>query len=156
MDPGKKNPFSRQIFEKFRFLQAISQKISDFPGKFLKISIFSRQIFEKFRFFQANFQKISIFSGNFFTFRFSRQKLLIYCYFWANYSISLQKSPLSNILPVGYMTRYNNIPRPVHDPCDPRNPLPKIWGSQLPNPTGLTPLSVGKINCLSSIPCPLN
>src|SRR6218665_939901 len=38
--------------------------------------------------FQANFQNIS------------RQKLAIYNYFWANYFISIQKSPLSNILPV--------------------------------------------------------
>src|SRR6218665_3977969 len=44
----------------------------------------------------------SIFSGNF-TQKIpflSRQKLVIYSYFWANYSISLQKYPLSNILPV--------------------------------------------------------
>jgi len=42
-----------------------------------------------------------MFSGNFTKkFRFFRQKLAIDSYFWANYSISLQKSPLSNILPV--------------------------------------------------------
>ena len=34
-------------------------------------------------------------------FRFSRQKLAIYSYSWANYSIALQKSPLLNIFPVG-------------------------------------------------------
>ena len=70
----KKSIFSRQISEKFRFFQAFSRKISDF----------SWQIFEKFQFFPAIFKK----------FRFSRQKLLIYSYFWANYSISLQKSSL--------------------------------------------------------------
>src|SRR6218665_621588 len=68
---------------------------------------------------------------------------LIYSYFWPNYSISLQKSPLSNILPV-HMTRYNNILRPVHDPLTtPHDPLPKIWGSRPPNPPGLTPMSRG-------------
>jgi len=36
----------------------------------------------KFRFFHANYRKISIFSGNFYKFRFSRQKMLIYSYFW--------------------------------------------------------------------------
>jgi len=52
---------------------------------------FSRQIFENFDFFSGPFtQKVWFF----------RQKLVIYSYFWANYSISLQKSPLSNILPV--------------------------------------------------------
>src|SRR6218665_3363880 len=64
---------------------------------------------KKIRFFHANFRQISIFSGNFTKVsifsnlkisRFSRQKLAIYSYFWANYYISLQKSPLSNILPV--------------------------------------------------------
>src|SRR6218665_3980327 len=74
--------------------------ISIFPGKFRRNFDFSRQIFKKFRFFQANFKKISIFSGNLKQIQFSRQKLLIYSYFWANYSISLQKSPLSNTFPV--------------------------------------------------------
>ena len=99
---GQQNfDFSRQISEKFRIFQAISRKMSIIPGKFLK----------NFKFFQAHLWKISIFSGNFSNnfdffrqflknFDFSRQKLLIYSYFWANYSISLQKSPLSNILPV--------------------------------------------------------
>ena len=64
-----------------------SGKVVD-PGK--KID-FSRQIFENFDFFQA-------LSHNFFY--FFRQKLVICSYFWANYSTSLQKSPLSNILPV--------------------------------------------------------
>src|SRR6218665_3154355 len=73
-----------------------------------KISIL-QAISQKLRFFQANFWKISTFSCIFLKNydilgikknRFSRQKLLIYSYFWANYSISLQKSSLSNILPV--------------------------------------------------------
>jgi len=113
VDPSQRNfDFSRQIFEKFRFFQA----------NFRKISIFLKQIFEKLRFFEADFKEISTFQANskkfdfckqifekirFFrqlleTFRFSRQKLLIYSYryFWTNYSASLQRSPLSNILPV--------------------------------------------------------
>src|SRR6218665_3800328 len=53
------------------------------PGK--KID-FSRQIFENLDFFQA------LSHTNFHIFR---QKLVIYSCFWANYSISLQKSPLS-------------------------------------------------------------
>jgi|SRR6218665_3439752 len=57
----------------------------------LKRIDFSRQIF----------RKISTFSGNLKKFIFFTQKLAIYSYFWANYCISLQKSPLSNILPVG-------------------------------------------------------
>src|SRR6218665_123699 len=77
----KKFRFSRKITEKFRFFQAI--------------------IFTKNRFFRSNFRKISIFSGNFTKkFRLSKQKLAIYSYFCANYSISLKKSPLSNILPI--------------------------------------------------------
>src|SRR6218665_3799194 len=37
-----------------------------------------------------------------------------------------------------YIIRYNNIPRPVHDPlrppCDHHDPLPKFWGRDPPNP----------------------
>jgi len=56
---------------------------------------------KKIRFFHANFTKDFNFSGNFTKrFRFSRQRLAIYSNFWANYFISLQKSPLSNMLPV--------------------------------------------------------
>ena len=120
VDQGQTNfDFSRQISKKFRF----------FPGKFSKNSDFFRQILKEIRFFQAISQK----------FRFSRQKLLTYSYFWANYSISLHKSPLSNILPVAYMIRYNNISRPVHDL--PRPSCPKSGeGSRPPTLPGLTPL----------------
>src|SRR6218665_171524 len=97
----KKINFSVQISEKFRFFSGnltknfdFSKKISEefrsfkqFPKKFR----FSRKISEKFLFL-GNFKK---------NFGFSRQKLVIYmCYSWANYSIALQKSPLSNTLPV--------------------------------------------------------
>src|SRR6218665_3371775 len=55
---------------------------------------------KQFRFFQANFRENSIFSDNFpKKFNFPG-KTGIYSYFWANYSNFLQKSPLSNILPV--------------------------------------------------------
>src|SRR6218665_445214 len=55
------------------------KQISSFTGKFPKILIFFRQL-----------KKID----------FPSKKLSIYSYLWANYSISLQKLPLSNILPV--------------------------------------------------------
>ena len=97
------------------------KEISIFPGKFSKNFDFSRQILKKIRLFQANFRKNRFFQANFkknlifsskfskkfYLFRqflekirFSRQKLLIHNCFWTNYSISLQKSPLSKILPV--------------------------------------------------------
>ena len=47
-----------------------------------------------------NIMEIFDFFRKYYKIRFSRQKLLIYSDFWVNYSISLQKSPLSNILPV--------------------------------------------------------
>src|SRR6218665_3075472 len=53
VDPGPKSfDLSRQLFEKFRFLQAISQTNFDFPGTFPKISNCS-----------SNFTTISIFQG---------------------------------------------------------------------------------------------
>src|SRR6218665_681198 len=84
----------------------IRVKNSNFPGKFP----------ENFDFL-GNFTK---------KIRFSRQKLVIYSYFWKNYSISLQQSPLSKYFL--YMIRYN-ILRPSHDPrattpCDPPNDPP--------------------------------
>jgi len=117
VDPGKTNfNFSRQVSEKFRF----------FSRNFTKKCQFSRQISE-------NFDNFRQFKKN----RFSRQKLANYSNFWANYSISLQRSPLSNILPVH--DRYNNISRPVNDPPEmplatPTSPLPKIWGFRPPTP----------------------
>src|SRR6218665_1015723 len=140
--------FFRQFHKKFRFSEKKISEISIFSGNFTKISIFkpfhqkfrfSKKICKTFLFFQAILKK-SIFSRQisekirFFRqfhkqFRFSRHKLAICSYFWANYSISLQKSPLSNIL---YIVRYNNILPPVHDPHD---PLPKIWeGRDPPTP----------------------
>jgi len=76
---------------------------------------FSRQISEKFRYYKAISQEL----------RFSREKLAIYSYFWANYSMSLQSHHFRTYFL--YMIRYNNISRPVHDPHDPS--LPKIWGN---------------------------
>jgi len=78
----------------------LGQQISIFPGKFPKNFDFFKQFNQKFD--------------------FARQKLAIYSYFWANYSISLPKSPLSNMLPVHQ--RYI-ITRP---PCDNTTTLPKI------------------------------
>src|SRR6218665_21712 len=92
----KKFDFSRQISETFRYFQAISLKNFDF----------FQENFRKFRFLQAislknsispgKFQKNFDFSGNFERILISRQKLVIYSCLLANYSISLQKSPLSN------------------------------------------------------------
>jgi len=67
-----------RVKKKFDFSRQFKKKFN-FPGKFPKNFIFFRQ-----------FKKI----------QFSRQKLAIYSYFLANYSIYLQESPLSNILPV--------------------------------------------------------
>ena|SRR6218665_3269161 len=64
--------------QKSLIFQALSQKILIFPGKFSKDFDFNQAILEKTLIFQA--------------------KLAIYSCFWANYSISLQKLPLSNIL----------------------------------------------------------
>ena len=58
-------------------------KISIFPRKFPRKKIIFFRLFHK-------------------KFLLSRQKLAIYSYFWPDYSISLQKSPLSNMLPVHY------------------------------------------------------
>ena len=81
----------------------------------------------KFRFFQANFRKISIFFRQFHKkFWFSRQKLAIHSYFWANYSISLQSHHFQTYFL--YIIRCNNISGPVHDPC------PKSGGSRPLNP----------------------
>src|SRR6218665_3088164 len=88
------------------YLDMISQSINQSIRKFKKKSIFKGKFAKNFNFFQVILCKISIFHGKFpKKYRFSRQKLAIYSYFWANYSISLQKSPLSNILPDS----------PVHD-----------------------------------------
>src|SRR6218665_3993200 len=65
---------------KFQIFQAILQKNIEF----------CRKIFENFDFFQV-IKTIDL--GP------TKQKKSIYSYLWANYSISLQKSPLSNILP---------------------------------------------------------
>src|SRR6218665_157696 len=91
MDPGRKNfDFSRQISEKFRFSMAISKKLR---------SLQEFRFFEtNFRFFQENFKKIQFFQEILKKFDF--QATIAHSYFWANYSISLQKSPLSNLLPV--------------------------------------------------------
>jgi len=70
---------------------------------------YCRQISEKFRLFQENFEEIfSDFSGKNFRmtffksfapkFQFIQKKLPFTAKFWTNYSISLEKSPLSNIL----------------------------------------------------------
>src|SRR6218665_2995263 len=98
-----KKCFFRQIFEKFRFFRQI----------FFTNFGFSKEIFEKFLFFSGKFSK------EFKFFRqlkksISRQKLLISSYFWVNYSIYLQKSPLSNILPVHDTIYHDPSTAPLH------------------------------------------
>src|SRR6218665_3930486 len=63
-------------------------------------------------------------------FRFSRQKLPIYSYFWANYIILFLFKSHHFRTYFLYMIRYNNILRPVHDPSatPPRRPCPKSGG----------------------------
>ena len=69
------------------------------------------------------------------------QKLAIYSYFWANYSISLQKSPLLNIVPVHDKIKLKIII--FHDPSMTSLQLPaQNLGSRPPKPSGLTPLPV--------------
>src|SRR6218665_1941244 len=107
--------------------------------------MFYRQFRKKIRLFRANFRKISIFLRQFHKkFRFFRQKFAIYSYSWVNHSISFQKSPFSNILPVhDNLISYSNILPPVNDPpatLPLRIPCPKSGGSRPPTPPGLTPM----------------
>ena len=96
LEPDPKNfDFFRQISEKFLFFQVIAlQQIRFFEVNFRKTTISSGNFTKKNSIFPDKFPQISIF-----------QEILnfkaIYSDFLANnYSISLQKSPLSNILPV--------------------------------------------------------
>src|SRR6218665_1895814 len=120
-----KNQFSRQISEKFRF----------FPGNFTKDFDLSRQISEKFDFFSGNFTKSFYFPGKDFrmtSFSVYPDKIgHLQLLQWANYSISIQKSPLSDILPV-----HDKIIIIFHDPSTtptplrpPTTPSPKSGGS---------------------------
>src|SRR6218665_2756525 len=95
----KKTHFSRQIFEKFRFFQENLRQISVFPGKFLKSFDFSRQILKNFDFLREIFEKFRFFQAILKEFDFPGKT----CSFTATFElfyISLQKSPLLNMLPV--------------------------------------------------------
>jgi len=88
--------FSRQIFEKFPCLSCnftkeidFSRQVFNFSGNFPKFSIFLGKFPKDFDFF-SRFKKTPIFQTKFAHFPLA--------YFWPGYSISLQKSPLSNIL----------------------------------------------------------
>jgi len=94
-------------------------KNSNFPGKFLKNFDFSDK-------FARNFD----FSGNFFkNFRFSRQKLLIYSYFWKIILFLFNSTHFRTYLL--YMIRYI-----------PRNPCPKYGGRDLQSPRIDAPASI--------------
>src|SRR6218665_560610 len=77
-----------------------------------KVSISQAEISDDL-FFKSSTPKLS----------FTQAKFAIYSYSWANYSISLQKSPLSNTRTAhdNEITRKNNI-------SGPPRPQPKIWG----------------------------
>ena len=91
--------------------------------------------------FWVNFTKKSVFQtkiSEWPLFPFKQSKLAIYSYFWAYYYISIQKSPLSNILPV-----HDTIIIIFHDPsttpmtpCDPPHDLhsPNSGGPTPPSP----------------------
>src|SRR6218665_2394034 len=97
-DPGKRKfDFYRQIPEKFRFLQAISLKKSDFStANFRKILIF-QEILKKFEFPGKNWSFTTT-SWQIILFLFKNNHFRTYFL---------------------YMIRYNNISRPVHHPNDP-------------------------------------
>src|SRR6218665_538660 len=70
-----------------------------------------------------------------------RQNLPFTAKFWANDSISLEKSPLSNILPVHdkihvFIIMFHDQSRSPTTPCDLHDLQPKILGSRHPNPYG--------------------
>jgi len=77
------------MYEKFRFSS----------GDFTKNRFF-RQIYEKFRFFQEMSKQKSIFPKKSEKFRFFGQFYWLFTAISGQYSISLQKSPLSNTLPI--------------------------------------------------------
>ena len=116
--PGKKNRFSRQISEKFRFFQVILHKKSIFPGKISTNFDFFRQFQKHFDFpctnwsFIATAGQITDFSSKVTTFEHTSCTMI----------------------------SYNNISRPVHDlPYDPlrlHDPLPKISGVAIDAPDG--------------------
>jgi len=113
VDPGQQSfDFSRQISKKFRFVQAILQKIS----------IFSKQILKKFRFLQAILKKINFSSKNWsFTATSSQIILLLFkSHHFRTYFL--------------YKIRYNNISRPVHGrpPATPYDAPAQNRGSRPP------------------------
>src|SRR6218665_3281890 len=96
----KKIRFSRQIYEKFQFFQAISQKIRFFQANFREISTFSSN-FTKNSIFPGKFSKNSDISRQFFkNFDFPGKTCSFTAISGQISLIALQKSPLSNILPI--------------------------------------------------------
>src|SRR6218665_3587464 len=109
--------------------------------------------YSKFPNFSGNFTKEYRVLQNIENFDFFRQlkkfdfpskKLSIYSYLWANYSIPLQKKPLSNILPVQDKIIIIIFHDPSTTPTTPLRPslrplCPKSRGHD-PQPPGLTAL----------------
>ena len=136
VDPGQQIfDFSGQIKEKFRFFQAISQKISIFPGNFfLQISIFPGKFLKNFDFsvkFLRNFdfirqlKKYSIFQA-----KIAHLQLLLGKLFYFS-----SKVTTFILLPVHNKIKwyFTTHPRP------PTTTSPKSGGRN-PQPPGLTPL----------------
>ena len=103
---SKNFDFFRQSYKKIRFYQAISLKTSIIPGTFKKIDFF-QAVSQRNSIFQGISQKISIFQPKVGHLQLPPGTL---------YSISLQKSPLSKILPVQIFHD------PSTTPCDPTTP----------------------------------
>jgi len=107
--------------------------------EFLKTIRFFRQFYKKFYFSGKNFRMTLLLQN----FRYPYKIGHLYSYFWANYSISLQNSPLSTYFL--YMIRYNRLL--FQDPSTtPTTPLrPPKSGGQDPQPPGFTPMRASYI-----------
>ena len=117
---------------KISIFQANFKKNRFFPGNFTQKIRFSKQVSEEIGFLSGNFIKKFDFPGKNFritTFSVYPDKIdhLQLLYFWTNYSMSLQKPPLSNILPEGLLDKIIIISRPPQTPLQPSTtPKPKI------------------------------
>ena len=133
-------------FDFFNFLPVKLRKIFIFPSKFPKnfdfsrekFRFFSREIDEEFRFLRQNFP------NNLFLVIYSKMSVFLdkICHLQLNSRQIILFRLKSHHFRIYYlyMIRYNNASRPPTVPCDPHDPLPKIWGVATSQPPGLTPL----------------
>src|SRR6218665_1675676 len=117
----KKIDFNRQIFEKFRFFQAMSQNNGFFQANCLKNYDFS-----------GNFRKNSILQA-----KIGHMQLLLGKLFYFSSKVTTFEHT--------YIIRYNNISRPSTNP--PRPSCPKSGGRD-PQPLGLPPLYMYTLACV--------